>query len=98
MNTTNNPDATTLAIRLADTLTSGGQISDPAWREAFLKVSRHVFIPHFAVSEDTADGTRYRPDGCPMRVMWCDRRLLDHRRGLVVRETAPMTGAARSSC
>ena len=79
MKTTGEPDAASLAARLADTLTSAEEIRDPAWRDAFRKVPRHVFIPDFATSEDTPDGTRYTlytADGTD-RPVWLDTAYTD---------------------
>ncbi|GAA2214739.1 methyltransferase domain-containing protein [Nonomuraea monospora] len=53
------PGAWALAERLADELVKSGDISDPAWREAFASVPRHVLVPHFAYLVDTPQGSRY---------------------------------------
>lgn len=53
------PSAELLAARLADTLTDSGTLTDPAWRTIFARVPRHVFVPHFARTADSPDGTRY---------------------------------------
>jgi methyltransferase of ATP-grasp peptide maturase system len=55
----NEPDAQALAEALADDLVRTGDITDPAWREAFARVPRHVFVPHFAYLVNTPAGSRY---------------------------------------
>jgi methyltransferase of ATP-grasp peptide maturase system len=60
--TTTDADWRTRARKLAERLTGGGVLDDPAWRAAFESVPRHVFVPRFYVqqpdgewSETTAD-------------------------------------------
>lgn len=48
-----------LARKLADELAASGDITDPQWHAIFAKVPRHVFVPHFARTRQTSDGTRY---------------------------------------
>lgn len=48
------------AAALADELVRAGQLTDPAWRRVFAQVPRHVFVPHFAWTEESPQGTRYR--------------------------------------
>lgn len=47
------------AARLADELKDAGDIADPVWHEVFSRVPRHVFVPHFARTESSEEGTRY---------------------------------------
>lgn len=53
------PTARELAARLADELVATGDITEPVWRDVFAAVPRHVFVPHFARTEQRPDGTRY---------------------------------------
>ncbi|RDG35417.1 methyltransferase domain-containing protein [Streptomyces corynorhini] len=34
-------------VKLAQALTEAGDLTDPAWRDAFETVPRHVFVPHY---------------------------------------------------
>jgi methyltransferase of ATP-grasp peptide maturase system len=48
-----------LAAQMADALVKAGDITDPQWHRLFAQVPRHVFVPHFARTGQTPDGTRY---------------------------------------
>ncbi len=37
------------AKTLAATLAANGELTDPAWRQAFEQVPRHVFVPGFTL-------------------------------------------------
>ncbi|MEU5988231.1 ATP-grasp peptide maturase system methyltransferase [Spirillospora sp. NPDC047418] len=52
-------DAGGRPVALADRLFRAGDISDPAWRDAFARVPRHVFVPSYGRYEHAVDGTRY---------------------------------------
>ncbi|SDU81082.1 methyltransferase domain-containing protein [Jiangella alkaliphila] len=47
------------AVQLADELVRSGSLTDQAWRDVFAAVPRHVFVPHFARTELTPNGTKY---------------------------------------
>ena len=53
------PAAGQLARALADSLLASGDITDPRWHAIFTRVPRHAFVPHFARTDQTAEGTRY---------------------------------------
>ncbi|MEV5575967.1 ATP-grasp peptide maturase system methyltransferase [Spirillospora sp. NPDC052269] len=68
-------DAGRRAAALADRLAEGGDITDAAWRRAFARVPRHVFVPHYARYEHTRDGVRYTlvsGDDPEQRERWLD--------------------------
>lgn len=44
---------------LADVLRGQGDIRDAAWRDAWSRVPRHVFVPAFARTVQTSGGTQY---------------------------------------
>ncbi|SDH72283.1 Protein-L-isoaspartate O-methyltransferase [Sinosporangium album] len=55
------------ARRLADELASAGALTDPVWREAFVNVPRHVFLPSFYLrtgdpADDPRTGRRCSPE------------------------------------
>jgi methyltransferase of ATP-grasp peptide maturase system len=56
--------------RLADELEDKGQLTDPAWRRAFLAVRRHVFVPRFWRDEE--------PGAFPARWRMIDNATVDH--------------------
>jgi methyltransferase of ATP-grasp peptide maturase system len=56
--------------RLADELEEKGQLTDPAWRRAFLAVRRHVFVPRFWRDEE--------PGAFPARWRMIDNATVDH--------------------
>ncbi|WP_131735979.1 ATP-grasp peptide maturase system methyltransferase [Actinomadura roseirufa] len=63
------------AEQLADRLAQAGDIITPAWRNAFARVPRHVFVPSYARYEHTPDGVRYTlvsGDDPDQRQEWLD--------------------------
>ncbi|MFI1205617.1 methyltransferase domain-containing protein [Streptomyces sp. NPDC020883] len=73
-------DAVPARAKLAQALADGGDLTDPAWREAFETVPRHVFVPYFY---DHA-GNQISRDDPATREQWFtavhdDRSLVTHR-------------------
>ncbi len=69
----NQPNSTARAARrrarLIRTLRSAGVLADPAWREAFAQVPRHVFLGRFFVADSA---------GCWQAADRTDPGWLDH--------------------
>jgi protein-L-isoaspartate(D-aspartate) O-methyltransferase len=87
-------DADGRAAALADRLSHAGDISDPAWHDAFARVPRHVFVPSYGRYEHAADGTRYvlvRGDDPGQHEEWLngvysDQTLITEVKGLPVED------------
>lgn len=56
--------------RLADEMEEKGQLTDPAWRRAFLAVRRHVLVPRYWMDEE--------PGAFPARWRMIDNATVDH--------------------
>lgn len=63
-------DVATRLKRLADEMDENGQLADPTWRQAFLTVHRHVFVPRFWRDEE--------PGAFPARWRMIDNATVDH--------------------
>ena len=60
---------------MVEWLTATGELSDQAWKEAFLAVPRHLFVPGHDLARAYSDGpvvlqqrTVHTPDGHPLQV------------------------------
>ncbi|MBW1596592.1 methyltransferase domain-containing protein [Streptomyces sp. JJ38] len=70
----------TLRAQLAQRLAEAGELPDPAWRAAFERVPRHVFVPYFYAP----GGDRIAHDVPEQREQWLaqvydDKALVTHR-------------------
>jgi methyltransferase of ATP-grasp peptide maturase system len=69
-----------LAVRLAETIAAEGNLSDPAWRDAFATVPRHVFVPRFLRDDSSVvDGTDPSDRGDWLAAVYSDTSLTTHR-------------------
>lgn len=70
------------AAALVEVVRSRGVAMDPAWREAFLSVPRHVFVPRFYVDADGERLTGVVASGDPdwLRDVYTDEPLVTRRK------------------
>lgn len=73
-------DAAAARAKLAQSLVDAGDLTDPAWRDAFEAVPRHLFVPYFY----DHTGRKISVDDPETRTQWFtavheDRALVTHR-------------------
>lgn len=58
-----------LATAMIEKLTAAGELTDPAWQQAFIDTPRHVFVPDYDLSDTYSPAvlvTQWRTAGAPI--------------------------------
>ncbi|MBP2322282.1 methyltransferase of ATP-grasp peptide maturase system [Kibdelosporangium banguiense] len=94
--------AARLRSRMVRALVRGGTLTDPAWREAFLTVPRHAFLPRYFQQRSGRWAAVDTGDEDWLTQIYADRVLVtqldgDSSRWEVARATGPVSGAPTCS-
>jgi methyltransferase of ATP-grasp peptide maturase system len=94
--------AARLRSRMVRALVRGGTLTDPAWREAFLAVPRHAFLPRYFQQRSGRWAAVETGDEDWLTQIYADRVLVtqldgDSSRWDVARATGPVAGAPTCS-